>query len=219
METTKAMILEWEKRLRENDNRPLPKVFFSYDDEQNEKEAIILFKYAFEKILQWTPEDARNNLNKEIIEKLKLKRVYKKIIFPRGLSYRGDYWYVAKKCYPDKIHGCGKEDIWKMLYLNVLANPNGKYPKEYFCDADGKLKAKLFLMHQLENYVRFSNIEEMYKFFSSTAEANEFLKECKLLPAMKVHFDSPLEYMHESLPVEQRDNLLLMFTEFQNMDK
>lgn len=219
METTKALILEWESRMRNNDKKGLPNAFFSYDAVQNEKEAIALFRYVFEKVMHWTPEQVRNTISLEIIEKLRLKKAYKRIIFPRELSPRGDCFYLAKKCYPDQIHGYDQEDIWRMEYLKVLDSPYGKFPKNYFSESVGELRAKVFLMYQLETRSKFKNQEEMYMFFADTKKATTFLESVKLKTPLDLLYLSPLEYLHESLPTSQKNEFLFQYAEFFQMDK
>ena len=219
METTKAMILDWESKIRNNDKKKLSSSYFCYDDAQNEKEAIVLFRYVFEKVLHWTPEDIRNNISMEIIEKLKLKKAYNQIIFPRELSRRSDCFYLAKKCYPDQIHGLNQDDIWRMEYMKVLDNKYEKFPKNYFSEAAGDLRAKVFLLYQLETQAKFRNKEEMYMFFADTPQAIKFLKSVKLKTPLDLLYASPLEYMHESLPESQKDEFLFKFAEFTQMDK
>ena len=219
METTKAMKLDWEKKMRENDTKALSNSYFSYSPEQNEKEAIELFRYVFGEVLHWTPDDIRNRLTMDIIDKLKLKKPYGKFLFPRELSARGDYWYIAKKCYPDRIHGASIEDIWKMEYLKVLDNRCGKFPKNYFTESEGQLRAKVFLLHQLNGTVRFESAEELYMFFADSATATKYLDSLKLKTPLEVLFHSPLEYLHEALPEVQRDEFLFKFAEFTEMDK
>lgn len=219
MDTTKAMILDWERKIREHDTKPLSNSYFSFTPDQNEKQAIALCRYVFEKVLHWTPEDVRNNITGEIIETLMLKKAYGKFIFPRELSSRSDYWYIAKKCYPEKIHDYTAEDIWKMEYLKVLDNRCGKFPKNYFSETNGELRAKIFLLHQLESTVQFEDLEEMYTFFANNQRASKYIADCKLKAPLDTLFASPLEYMHESLPAEQKDEFLLKFVEFTEMDR
>lgn len=76
---------------------------------------LIVFRYAIENILKWSPEDTRDNMNGEIIKSMKLDSLYRFMEFPDELSKTKDYFYIAHLLYPTRI----KYDKAYYIYLRV----------------------------------------------------------------------------------------------------
>lgn len=221
MDIAKALIKNWEQKVRDNDNTNLSDAYFSFDAETNKRIAVSLFRHVFENVLGWTPEDVRNNLSYEIIRSMKLVKPYRCVAksFPKGIEERTGTWYLAKICYPDAIKDCEVEDIWKMQYMRVRNAKKGRYLTDFFTDAEGRLKARVCMQYELVNHVRFASQEEMYDFFADTEKSMELIKEAKLKTPMEIHYANPLEYMHDSLAPEDRSEFLLMFKRFEQLDE
>lgn len=221
MDLVKSLIVNWEQKVRDNENTNLADAYFSFDDETNKRIAVELFKHVFENVLNWTPEDVRNNLVYEMIQKMKLTKPYRCIAksFPKGIEARSGTWYLAKACYPDQIKDCELEDIWKMQYMRVRNAKKGRYLTDFFTDADGRLKARICMQYELVNNVRFKDQEEMYDYFADTEKSMELIEAAKLKTPMNIHYENPLEYMHDSLAPDQRSEFLLMFKRFEQLDK
>ena len=207
-------LLEYESLFRQKSGKKMSNVCFQYNEEQNEKTAIMIFKYAFENILGWTPTDVINNLNEDIIRKMHLSVPYAKLRYPRELKKNRDYFYVAKIVYPDKVHSFTERDIILYLYKAVLGSKDGKFPKEYFVEQGGDLRAKVCMQYILSTKVFFKNKEELYEFFSNETRSAEFLKEYHLTGAKSILFETSLDYAHASLPLSQRDEFLYCFYTF-----
>lgn len=239
-ETTDILIQIWENSIRTNDMKPLPQKFFSYTAEQNHEEACYLFRYVFEKILDWTPYDALNYLNEEIVTKLNLKKAYNNFNWPEELDKgRSSYYYVAAMCYPDIITDYNEHNLWIMEYNQLLskveadnkkskeknAKPNRISPNSFTID-NGYDKARFLLNHYLVTHPNeeFTDLETTYEKFANSAFANKFLSNIKLNGACKIFFGTPLEFFHQSLPNDgddefSRNDFLYNFTQFKEMDK
>lgn len=213
-DNTRLAILELERLYRENSNKKLSSDYFAYTDEQNERTAIEIFKYVFEEILHWSPTDVQNCMSVEVINKFHLSVPYLKLRFPRELNKRRDYFYVATIVYPDKIHGFSERDAILHLYRNVLASKTGKFPKEYFVENEGELRAKVCLQYVLGNKYFFKNVEELYETFADETKGNKLLEEYKLGKPKRFLFESCLEYAHGSLPARQREPFLYAYYNF-----
>ena len=114
-----AMVEDYERCLRLNKN--MPKTYFNGCSAvvKNER-AIILFKYFFEKLVQWTPLEIINYLSKDVIDKAKLAKAYSAIDYPPEFSKR-DYFYMAKLCYPDEVGSLfNYRDLIILRYKKVL---------------------------------------------------------------------------------------------------
>ena len=225
-ETTDILIQMWENSIRTNDMKPLPQKFFSYTAEQNHEEACYLFRYVFEKILDWSPYDALNYLNEEIVTKLNLRKAYNNFNWPEELNKgRSSYYYVTAMCYPDIIRDYDEHNLWIMEYNNLLskaeieknrkakkkqdngspvkknAKPNRISPNAFTIDK-GYDKARFLLNHYLINHPNeaFVDLETTYEKFADSTFANKFLSDIKLNGACHVFFGTPLEFFHQSLP-------------------
>ena len=222
-ETTELMIQSYEKSLRENSNKPLSNVFFSYSKKQNHEEACALFRYVFEKILDWKPYDIVNYLSYELIEELNLKKAFANLIYPPEYKERKCApFYVAVLCYPDIIKEYKRTNLWIMEYNSILHKGRGNFVS--FDSADGYDKARFLLNYYLVNSVnqRFKDLETAYAFFASP-KAVPFLKEIRLLAACEQFFLNPLEYFHAALADDvgeesSKSDLLLQFTEYKALD-
>ena len=97
----------------------VPAFFFGQSDREAETTALIIFKYAFDTYLGWTPEQLRENLTYEIIEKLKLKQALKYIQYPPEFDKKKDMFYVVWRLYPHTANITLNEQVLK-VYRMVL---------------------------------------------------------------------------------------------------
>ena len=161
-----AMLDDYETCLRTN--KELSKMYF-FDEPQStiDERAILLFKFFFEKIAEWTPQEALNYLDEDVIKKAKLKKAYSP--FSKGFPAKGysinDYFYVAKRCYPDQIH-LTKKDLIIMYYKKVLEKGES-FPRKFFEDEEARSKARIMLQYALiSKDKRFDDINDIYEFFA-----------------------------------------------------
>lgn len=200
-----AMVEDYERCLRLNKN--MPKTYFNGCSAvvKNER-AIILFKYFFEKLVQWTPLEIINYLSKDVIDKAKLAKAYSAIDYPPEFSKR-DYFYMAKLCYPDEVGSLfNYRDLIILRYKKVLESGKS-FPKKYFDAPDGNDKARIIMQHALfTSEKRFKNVDELYSYFADKKTSNEFLAKNKLKNICTISFPTPLDYAHYSLAPEQRED-------------
>ena len=67
--------------------------FFNYSKEQNKRMALYVFKYAIEKYLKWSPEEASTYLNYEVVKFMKLDGLLKYVEFPAELDQHIDLFF------------------------------------------------------------------------------------------------------------------------------
>lgn len=212
-----AMLEDYEKHLRLK--KKLPKTYFSRPKDMPEEEhlynikqrVIILFQFFFEKIMEWTPQDALNNLNEDAIQRAMLTNAYAAIVKEKKIYIppfkKSDYFYLVKLCYPNEIH-FGKQELAILRFKSVI-EAGKSFPKGYFEEADGADNARIILQYALATSdIRFKNIEDLYAYFATSKTANSFLAKNKLTNACNNNFATPLEYMHLSLAPQQRDHFL-----------
>lgn len=224
--TTDLMLSEYRKFWQNDDGTnkvtPPSKIFFSYPEKQNHEEACYLFRFFFEDGMHWTPEEAMNYLNKEIVDEMRLNTAYNKLIFPKDLvDKRSNYWYVAVLCYPSYFKGFTEQNQWIMEY-NQIRSTNNKLSKKIFTGIDGRKKAALFLntYYLSAEGIRaeFTDLEAMYLYFASD-KGKKYIQSAKLEAPLKLFFMSPLDYFHESLPNDnlsevKRSEFLYLYADF-----
>lgn len=211
-----AMIDEYEQCLRTN--RELSKMYF-FEEPQAviDERAIILFKYFFEKIMQWTPQEALNYFDEDTVRKAKLMKAYKPFSkgFPADGYSASDYFYVVKRCYPEQIH-INKRDLIIAYYKKVLEN-GASFPRKFFSDSDARDKARIMLQYALiSRDKRFDDIDDIYSFFADKSKCSSYLDSVNLKKVCTAEFDSPLEFMHLSLAPQQRDDFLYNYYSIKN---
>ena len=186
--------------------------YFPYNADQNERLALEIFKYAIEKYLNWTPDETRLFLNAEIIKQMKLDSITRFLRFPPELDPKKDYFYIAHLMYPNIIRYNSKELILN-VYKKVLNGTLCKFPKEYMSGTRGLMCAGICFQYMLEQYFQFSCIEELYSYFASL-EGWKALKKYRLSSVCNLMFDSPLDYLNESLNEKQRNEFLYRYYKF-----
>lgn len=113
-----------------------------------EKDVLPIFRYVFEEILNWSPKEIHDRISLNLLKKLKLYRLYRKVEFPNGLSPEKDVFFLAFKLYPKEI-GYTKKDIVLYIYEQTLRGHRKKIPKNFFDYSTGSFNASLCLQHVL----------------------------------------------------------------------
>lgn len=218
---TYLLIDHYESRIRGGITSPYPKYLFeeknSIDGSHNinanainRDRVLALFRYVFEEILNWTPEDAANNLNADICAKLDLNKPlaqlapYFKAV---GCTIQSDHFYVAKLCYPDVLRNYSQRQAVLSTYQAVLRAKDVHFSTVFFSEGDVELKAAYCLMYALSQQVSFKNVWEMYKYFANDTTGTKFIQDWRLQTPLKKLFLNPLHYLHQTLTDEQRDPL------------
>ena len=178
--------------------------YFLFNKKGNERVALTVIRYAIEKLLGWNQDNAIMLLNNNYISFMKLDQMMKYIVFPSDVS-KEDIDYLLYLLYPKKIN----YDVQKYtlrVYDNVINN-KGRYPKDYMYGYLGLLRARICLQHVLQTGKIFKSTDELYKFFSSK-DSVKYMKQKKLYQLYINFYDSPLEYMHCSLPQNTKNEFL-----------
>lgn len=91
-----------------------------------------------------------------------------------------------------------------------------KFPKNYMSGTVGRMRAGLCLQYMIMTFFSFHSIDEMYSYFSNTQKAVNTLKKYRLDTVYETLFNSPLEFLHYSLPEESRNETLYNYYLFRN---
>jgi len=171
--------------------------------EYDEKLALEVFRYAFEKLLKWTPEMIYECEDIAVWEKMNLVALYKaKIIHPKG--HGGScFQLIASKLYPDRF----KADPASVLdtYKKVLDGELERLPKNIFSTEDGILKLGYCVRYILTEKMTYSCVQDLYDRFSAPG-INSELDKFKLLKFYPMFFETPVDMLHYCLPKSLRDD-------------
>lgn len=172
--------------------------YFRFSDSQNEKMALEVFKYAFDTYLRWSPEQLRNHLTYDIIERLKLTVLLKYIQFPSESERSKDLYSLVAKLYPNKFKESVRDVVCR-VYVSVMRGERDKFPKEFFNGTDGRYKALLCFQIMLNNLPPFGSTEEMYQTFAGPSGV-ALLRKYRLYTVSAGIFEYPIDYLHAALP-------------------
>ncbi len=184
---------------------------FKQGDAINKQEAGIIWQYAITNLLKWTPQEALVNLNDDVIKKLRLDKTYSYIgYFPKKNFYNG-WAYILQFAFPDQIVYSFRDETideyQKMAKLGRWANDQNeyRYAKSFFLGADGIARAKIILNYAISLYLSDKTIKELYEFFGNIKKSKKWITGKALGPCIKMIYNTPLEYFHNSLPDEKKN--------------
>ncbi len=190
----------------------VPSRIFSYGNLNNRKMAEMVFRYAFEVYLGWTPEMIVKNLDIDVLARMKLDRLVQYLCVPGDLEpHRIDPRWYASVLYPQKV-SYSDEELVIYAYKRVLERKDPGYPKSFFVEESGAVRARVCLSYVLQNYMKFPSLESVYATFSSS-EGGHIIKDYRLNTAASL-FETPVDYVHESLVSTQRDEFFRMYYKF-----
>lgn len=173
--------------------------------------------YVFREILGWDPFMVRDFFNEDIMNKLHLTTIFKNIKYPQGVSEKDSY-YIAYFTYPEIFKATSKEIIIR-TYESHLRKKQMRNYAGFFVGADGEVNAKVIMQHVIEYYLVPTSMESMYSFFTGSEELDSFMETYCLKTPMKAFYETPLEYMHNSLDDSQKNELLYRKALFEQMLK
>lgn len=178
------------------------------------KEVQEVLRYIVEEIFHWTPEQTKNMLTPEVAQQLHIKRLINLIEFPPELNEKSDYFYVAYFLYPEKM-AFPKKQLILHVYEKVLSGELKKFPKNFFLLGYAETNLHLCIQYALNHYKCFHSLEEAYAFFADRKKFYSFAKNVRLLDAIQLLYDCPIDLLHESLSPNSRDEFLYMYYRYQ----
>jgi hypothetical protein len=185
---------------------------FEGEAKQKEKAALDILRYAVEQLLRWSPQEMAAKFNGDVITKLKLTKIVSYVIFPPEADKKRDYFVYAHKLYPHII----PMDLYTLTiltYKNVHERRLVKFPKGFFDDNLGRTRALLCMNHALSIDGHFTSKRELYKTFSETAGA-QFIQKHRLDLARRLSWSNPIDFVHEALPLNDRDEMWRHYYKF-----
>lgn len=143
---------------------------------ENQKKALKCIRHCIERIMLWSPAQAREGFDGFFIENMKLTRFISYIYWPDDIPY-GSTRYILSLLYPKQIKIRQKQMV-EDIYIMVL-NDECQFPHDYFVGSRGFNRYCRCLKYLFENYKIFSSPDEMFDFVNSP-EGKIFLAEHKL---------------------------------------
>ena len=213
-------IIQYESKLLKGHKKATANTYVG-DAATRNRVALAVFRHVIEDILQWSPDVAFANMSMQLIKDLKLNNEWNNLDLPREIRQFSTAKYVVAMLYPRKFMPLfSTESLAIQVYRSCLEQRKGIFPKNYFLDENGRLKAQVCLRYMLNNYAVYNSIEKIYEEFANTEVVKKLLKNYGLdLPARTL-YDTPLDYLHESLSMQQRSHLFYNFYRFKdNMRK
>lgn len=211
----KGIILEYIDILLGN-RESFSSYYFKKTKYSNEQMALIVFKFAFENLINWTPYELRDCLNMKMLKALKLSGLMPYIQFPTELKKDPSkrILYVISKIYPDKVK-MSFMDITIKVYDDFLNKITDKLPRDFFTgNSEGRNRACICLLYIISRYYSYMSVRELYEMFSHKDIAST-LKSYKLLSACKEHYMAPLEFLHDALPLNLKNELYFHYYLFE----
>lgn len=212
----KIAILQYEAKLINGHKKATANTYVG-DKTTRNRVALAVFRHVIERILQWSPDVAFANMSMQLIKDLKLNNEWSNLDLPREIKQFSSAKYVIAMLYPRKFMALfSTETLAIQVYRSSLEQRRGIFPKNYFLDENGRLKAQVCLRYMLNNYAVYETIESIYAEFADTQKVHKLLKGYGLdLPARTL-YDNPLDYIHDSLSSQQRSELFYHFYRFKD---
>ena len=189
---------------------------FSGNEESNQRTALQVVRYATEIFLHCRdPRAIGVALSPEAIKKMKLARVMGYIHFPEELDRNRDFFYIAHLLYPRAVP-YDEKDLSLKVYKDILSGKLHKFPKKYLDGGGGRRRACYCMAHMVSSCLSLPSTEALYRFFSGP-EGTEAIRKYKLKQASIDLFETPVDFLHASLPAGQADGFWLLFYKFRVM--
>lgn len=203
--------------------KSLSKYYFGKKDKHGadntlacERNAIIVLKFVFEKILFWTPQEAEEKLTPKIVKTFKLEPFIKMLRWPTEFNPRVDLYYVVWKTYPSYPH-IDANSVVVSIYKKILNNERSYFPKEFFIGAEGRERLKICITYYARQKLSFSSEKEIYEYFVDTKKADDFLSKAKLKKYVYMIFGSPLNAI-QSIIEDKKNHLIYLVYLFSYLD-
>lgn len=197
------------------------KVAFKKDDSliANQKAAAVMWKYAIEVLLKWTPEQAIERFNYELISKLKLDVVSRNIGVEFSKKKAINITKVLQYAYPHINYDPEAEAIDYFKRINGLdefehADTSNvtRFPNAYFNakSGDGAIKAAAVINYAISVYMNDKNVYELYNFFAKASKSDKWMRDKGMAMILQQYSKKPLGCLHNALPSRKRNDIFYL---------
>ena len=168
---------------------------------EREKDALAVIRYAVKGVLGWEPQKAMDLVTPELYRRICLVPFIKYLSYPPDISRKADLWYPIHRAFPDCTYYNPERHLLS-VYHKVESGELAEFLR-YLFSTDTEKKLCLLLRDYVSRHLAYDDIGELYARFNQTKEAHQILKQAKLIRIYPLCFETPLEYLHESLGREQ----------------
>ena len=194
------------KELRDERNRRIA--------ETKERDALAIVRYAVTNILGWKPQDAMECMTADVMKQLCLDRIQMYVLYPKDINKNTDFAYMIHKAFPRETKYNMSAQILQ-LYESLFNGQLKKFPRRVFEGENGAMKLSILLKYYISKSIPATSVEDLYEVFGNNAQANLLMRKAKLFYAYRELYETPLEYLHESLGAHQ-DPFLFAVYQFLN---
>ena len=162
----------------------------------------IIWRFAITELLGWTPEEAHANLNKTIVQSLKLNATYDNMQYGNALAEVNNYDFVLQYAFPEKI----KYNFTKATLMEYKRfakeeqyshdKKKSRKPKSFFVGAIGEKRARICFNYAVNRYLGHMTVPQKYDFFANTSKAKKWMKQHSLDSILILHYPDPLTCFH-----------------------
>lgn len=180
--------------------------FFKGNKIEGEKNAILFIRAVANTFLQChSLEVALATITPQVLKQMKLDVIASNIKRPRFVVAQDRNEYVLTKIFSENMD----QEKWiaNRLCMRVLDKSLVKFPKSYMEGEEGLKRSQYCLRYFLMDAFPNTEISDLYR-ISTTPEFTKFLQDRLLLNVRMKMYDSPVEYLHASLPDEAKDDAL-----------
>lgn len=192
--------------------------------EIKKKIVAVVWRYAIEKILKWTPLEALELLNIDIIKSLKLNVAMRHIDLKVDAKSNYSLRQLLNVVYPNEIsYNFEDEAISEFKRINQLDEYSEVAPRRgfntgFFAGADGRKRASIILRYAINMYFGDKPVYDCYKFFAKGSDGRKFMRQNKISGILTACNVEPLVCMHNALPPERQNEVFYINEYLKNLD-
>lgn len=177
--------------------------------------AKMILRYAISELLGWSPEVARDHLTWEIMKAMKLDRILRYIPYPPDVEKEKDPEYAVYLAFPEFGFDIRRQIMRE--YKRILNGELEEFPKKIFDGPRGREKASILLNELIPTNLAVDSVEGLYARFADTPKANRMLNQWRIASISRKLYCTPLDYLHYSLPEEEKDEFLYTYYQYRNV--
>lgn len=244
MDNLNNLYYEYEQLLIGN-NKRLSSVYFSQADSPGvaKSSVLALTKYLIEDILKLDEVSAKLVLTRELLDQFHLLFYIDKYIEATSvIPPEEKINFIVNCCY----HTEPRDNISYVIqtYSKLIHN-QVSMPKSFFKSGPGLINASVCLQYAIEEFMvrdgynhYFTDIPSLYYFFNNdkhvlpykykelwdvykekypNVSLQAFLKESRLYDPSKLFYNSPLDFLHNSLSKNQKNTFLYNYLKFEKV--
>ena len=199
--------------------------YLSGTAEEKSNAAKMLVRFGVRDLLRWTPQEAVDHISKKIMSLMCFDVLMRYIKFPTDLDPSVDFDYMIALCFPNEVRYDVRRQVVR-LRERIERNELKKFPKNIFDGERGRQKAAILLNAFISEKISAKDTTDLYRQFANIAKMNRMLKEYGIDYVCSCLYNTPLEYLHYSLPVAttpeelmepHQDEFLFAFFQFKHV--